>query len=179
MFLFSFCARKQEGNQVKVMIRQATLSDLEASYRVECACFPEDEAASKETIDIRLRRFPQGFIVAELDNTIVGLINSGATSKDDISNEALKSLIGHQDKGKNLVIFSVAVQPDYQKRGIAGQLLREYIRRARTMPHDAILLLCKENLTDYYAKFGFENRGLSESTHGGATWYQMGLTLKK
>ncbi|WP_330427550.1 hypothetical protein [Roseburia sp. OM02-15] len=29
----------------------------------------------------------------------------------------------------------------------------------------------------YYSKFGFENEGLSGSDHGGATWYQMGITF--
>ncbi len=160
-------------------IRQAKLSDLEASYQVEIACFPADEAASRENIKKRLSQFPQGYLVAELDGAIVGHINSGATNKDDISDEALKALIGHKEDGKNLVIFSVAVLPDYQKRGIASALLRDYIKWARQSPHQAILLLCKANLVDYYAKFGFVDRGISDSTHGGAIWHEMRLDLEK
>lgn len=160
-------------------IRQVKLSDLEASYQVEIACFPEDEAASKDSMQKRLSQFPQGYVIAEMDGKIVGHINSGATDKDDISDETLKALIGHEANGKNLVIFSVAVLPDYQKQGIASALLHDYIQRARSSPHQAIYLICKENLITYYAKFGFEDRGLSASTHGGAIWHEMCLDLNK
>mgnify|MGYP000326954098 CR=1 FL=1 len=158
-------------------IRQATIADLEISYQIEIACFPESEAASKANVEKRLRQFPQGYLIAESVGKAVGHINSGATNKDDISDEALKALIGHEDDGKNLVIFSVAVLPDYQRQGIAAALLHEYIKRAKNSNHQAILLLCKENLVTYYAKFGFEDGGLSESTHGGAKWHEMKLIL--
>lgn len=162
-----------------VTIRQVKSGDLEASYQVEIACFPGDEAASKDNMQKRLMQFPQGYIVAEMDGKIIGHINSGATDKDDISDEALKALIGHKANAKNLVIFSVAVLPEYQKRGVASALLRDYIRRAKSGVHEVILLLCKENLVNYYAKFGFEDKGLSASTHGGAIWHEMRLNLDK
>lgn len=164
---------------MNVTIRQVKLGDLETSYQVEITCFPEDEAASKESMQKRLSQFPQGYIVAEIDGKIIGHINSGATNKNDISDETLKALIGHDANGKNLVIFSVAVLPDYQKKGIASALLRDYIQKAKSSSHQAIHLICKENLITYYAKFGFEDRGLSASTHGGAIWHEMCLGLNK
>jgi len=36
-----------------------------------------------------------------------------------------------------------------------------------------LVLTCKEKLIAYYAKFGFENEGISESVHGNVIWYQM------
>lgn len=39
------------------------------------------------------------------------------------------------------------------------------------------MLTCKERLIPYYERFGFRNEGLSASTHGGETWYQMRLTF--
>lgn len=40
-----------------------------------------------------------------------------------------------------------------------------------------VVLTCKERLIPYYERFGFRNEGLSASTHGGETWYQMRLTF--
>ena len=157
-------------------IRPATSDDLDASYAVEIACFPADEAASKANMQKRLELFPQGYLVAEKDNIVLGHINSGATNKDDISDEALKAMIGHEAEGQNLVIFSVAVHPDYQKQGIASALLRTYIQQNHNKANN-ILLLCKDNLVGFYSGFGFENRGVSASRHGGAIWYEMCLGL--
>lgn len=159
-----------------LIIRQARIDDLDASYAVEIACFPADEAASKANMQKRLAVFPQGYLVAEIDSMIVGHINSGATNKNDISDEALKAMIGHENEGKNLVIFSVAVYPDYQKQGIASALLQTYIQLHQNKAKN-ILLLCKEHLLRFYSGIGFKNRGVSTSTHGGATWYEMCLVL--
>ncbi len=38
-----------------------------------------------------------------------------------------------------------------------------------------LVLTCKDHLVHYYAKFGFENEGVSESEHGGVRWNQMRL----
>ena len=160
-----------------LIIRQAQLEDLDSSYAIEITCFPADEAASKDNMRTRLTSFPQGYLVAELDNILVGHINSGATDKDDISDEALKAMIGHDADGENLVVFSVAVHPDYQRQGIASALMGAYIRLAKQMNKSTVLLLCKENLVNFYNNLGFENRGRSASTHGGAVWYEMCLRL--
>lgn len=164
---------------MNIKIRQAELADLEASYQVEIACFPTDEAASRTKIRKRLEEFAEGYLVALVNKTIIGHINSAASHKDDISDEALKAMIGHDANGHNLVIFSVAVLPDYQGQGIASALLKTYIARAKTQNRSNILLLCKQQLIGFYEKIGFMNRGLSASTHGGVTWYEMILSLKQ
>ncbi len=160
-------------------IRQATIGDLDASHAIEIACFSPDEAADKTNMQTRLNLFPQGYLVAEIDEQLVGHINSGATNKNDISDEALKAMVGHDENGQHLVIFSVAVHPHYQHQGIASALLKAYIQHAPQMNKLSILLLCKENLVMFYAKFGFEDRGVSASRHGGAVWHEMCLPLKK
>lgn len=51
------------------------------------------------------------------------------------------------------------------------------IEDARTQRRKGLVLTCKEALIHYYASFGFENEGISESVHGNVTWYQMRLTF--
>lgn len=76
------------------------------------------------------------------------------------------------------MIFGVNTLPSYRKRGYAGNLLQKAIDDARKEGRQGVVLTCKEKLLHYYAKFGFENEGLSTSEHGGAVWYQMRLTFE-
>jgi ribosomal protein S18 acetylase RimI-like enzyme len=158
-------------------IRQVTPQDLDACYTVESICFPTEEAASHETIALRIDRFPQGFLVAQLDRLVIGHINSGATNQDDITDEEFKQLIGHEADGRNIVVFSLAVLPDYQRRGIAAALMEQFVARSRALGKERVLLLCKSELIRYYEKLGFRYVAQSLSSHGGATWHEMAYDL--
>jgi ribosomal protein S18 acetylase RimI-like enzyme len=164
-----------------ITIWHVTPADLDVCHRIEARCFPPDEAAPRDSLQTRIAQFPAGFLVAERDadqnHEIVGMINSGATHRDDITDEALKKLIGHDPDGANLVIFSLAVLPDYRGQGIAHALLNTFIDEARDRGHRRILLLCKSPLIAYYERAGFVDVGRSGSTYGGATWHEMALTL--
>ncbi len=162
---------------MELLIREGRLEDLEECFTLESKTFPEEEAASRESISIRLKRYQEGFIVGELDGEIVAHINGGCTNKDDITDEEFKALIGHEDDGKNLVIFSLAVDPEYHRRGIATEMMGTYVTIAKKMKKSKILLLCKENLIGMYEGMGYEKIGLSASTHGGAKWYEMEYRL--
>jgi len=162
---------------MKLDIRHGRIDDLEDCFVLEGKTFPEDEAASKGNIEVRLSKFSKGFIVGEWEGKIVAHINSGSINKEDITDEEFKGLIGHEDDGKNLVIFSVAVDPEYQRRGIASVMMEEFVKVAREMKKEKILLLCKENLLGMYEGMGYKKIGLSASTHGGAVWYEMSYAL--
>ena len=73
------------------------------------------------------------------------------------------------------MIFGVNTIPAYRKHGYAGELLKCAIEDARKHGRKGLVLTCKDHLVHYYAKFGFENEGVSESEHGGVRWNQMRL----
>jgi ribosomal protein S18 acetylase RimI-like enzyme len=162
----------------EITIRYVLPEDLNGCFAVEISGFPPEEAATRETIKRRIERFPEGFLVAEVDGRIVGILNSAATNKDDISDEELKQLIGHDPAGKNMVVFALAVLPEYQKRGIAAQLMSRFVEQARQRKNENVLLMCKQHLIAYYEKRGFLHVGRSKSTHGGAEWHEMRLGLR-
>ncbi len=161
----------------EIMIRHVRPADLEACFQVEISGFPPEEAATRETIQRRIDTFPQGFLVAEVEGQIVGMLNSAATDKDDISDEELKQLIGHDVNGKNMVVFALAVLPEFRRQGVARQLMLHFMELARQAHKENILLMCKQYLIPYYAGLGFTHVGLSKSTHGGAEWHNMRYTL--
>jgi ribosomal protein S18 acetylase RimI-like enzyme len=163
----------------EMMIRNVLPEDLDECFLVETSGFPPEEAATRETIKLRIERFPEGFLVAEIDGRVVGILNSAATDKDDISDEELKQLIGHHPDGKNMVVFALAVLPEFQKQGIANRLMSQFVEDAHQRKKKNVLLMCKQHLVAYYEKMGFAHVGLSRSTHGGAEWHEMRLALQE
>lgn len=131
-------------------IRAFTTADLDASFRIETASFPPTEAASRDKIARRIERFPQGFLVAAVDGHVVGHINSGVTDRDDITDEALKELAGHDPEGTNVVVFSLAVVPEFRRRGIASALMRAFIAQSRRLGKQRVMLLCKDDVIGFY-----------------------------
>jgi predicted N-acetyltransferase YhbS len=160
-----------------VVIRNVQPKDLDECFEVEIAGFPPEEAAVIETIRLRIEMFPQGFFVAELDRRVVGMVNGACTNKEDISDEELKQLIGHDVDGKNMIVFALTVLPQFRKQGIARQLILSFIEEAKRNKKVKVLLMCKHYLIRYYEKLGFIHAGLSRSTHGGAEWHEMRLSL--
>jgi GNAT superfamily N-acetyltransferase len=160
-----------------VNIRNVTEADLDGCYEVEIACWPPEEAAAKETVERRIAVFPQGFFVAESDGRVVGMLNSCCTNREDLGDEELKQLIGHDVDGRNMVVFALGVLPEFRKQGVAAALMLRFIRLARELNKKNVLLICKSDLVAYYERFGFVHAGLSRSMHGGAAWQQMVLKL--
>ena len=160
------------------MIRQVNEQDLDRCYEIESLAYAGDEAASKEKIAKRIKTYPQGFIIEERDQEVIGFINSGACHQVELSNEDFKELIGHDPKGKHIVIMSVVVHPDFQKRGIARQLMQAFINQMKQMHKADIYLICQTELIDMYASFGFKYLNESASDHGGLAWHDMVLDLK-
>jgi predicted N-acetyltransferase YhbS len=160
-----------------VKIRNVVDADLEECFVVEIACWPPQEAAIIETIQLRINTFPQGFFVAELNGRIIGMLNSCCTNKEDLGGEELKQLVGHDVNGRNMVVFALAVLPEFQKQGVAARLMLRFIEQARDLNKEKVMLICKPYLISYYERFGFVNDGLSKSTHGGAAWQQMVLRI--
>lgn len=159
-------------------IRQVTINDLEQCFALEQQCFPEEEAASRENIATRIKQFPKGFYVLLDENgNLMGHINSGCTSKNDITDEAFKGLIGHDADGENMVVFSVAIAPNNRGKKYGHTLLRHFEKQCKALKKVRILLLCKTDLIPYYKRVGYTYKSISASTHGGAQWHEMELKL--
>ena len=161
----------------RIHIRVVTAADVAPCHALELACFEPSEAASRATIRRRQEGFSEGFLVAERAGEVVAFLNSVASDQPDLADEDLKKLVGHDPGGAHLVILSVAVRPDLQGQGLSRPLMENFLAWARVQRKASVLLLCKENLIPYYGKFGFEDRGLSASTHGGFAWHEMALEL--
>lgn len=156
-----------------VLIRQVRTDDLDAVTRVEAVCFPEAEAAARDSFSQRIKAFPECFFVAEKDGEIVGFINGCATDQRTIRDEMFEDTVWHKADGAYQSIFGLDVVPQYQHQGLASQLMRHLIEDAREKGRKGLILTCKDRLIGFYEGFGYRSLGVSESVHGGAVWYDM------
>ena len=160
-------------------IREATVLELEEIIKIEKECFPPAEAAKEEDIRKRFNAFKENFIVAIKDGKVVGFINGCTTDTPELPDELYHDTSLHKPEGEYQTVFGLDVLPQYRKKGIAGKLLNYLIKVSIDRGKKGIVLTCKDYLVPYYEKFGFEHRGVSNSSHGGAKWNDMVLLIEE
>lgn len=161
-------------------IRPVTMNDLQAVTLVEATCFPSAEAADLESFRTRIATFPESFFVAETtDGEIIGFINGCVTDRPILEDELYHDTSLHKPEGDYQTIFGLDVMPAYQRQGIAADLMNYMIEKTKERKKKGLILTCKDHLIHYYEKFGYQHQGISDSTHGGATWNDMLLIFKK
>ncbi len=160
-----------------ITIRPSRVEEGAALAHIEAVSFPAAEAASGEQITARLAVFPECFLTAEQNGMPVGFIN-GARTDAPVLPDALYHDAGlHRPDGAWQTVFGLSVLPEYRRNGVAARLLNTMIALARERGCAGVVLTCKERLIRYYTRFGFVGRGVADSSHGGAVWYDMRLTF--
>lgn len=163
----------------EINIREVQEEDLNRCFEIETISYEGDEAASKEKILKRIKTYPEGFIVLEVNKSVVGFINCGACHKVELSDEEFKELVGHESDGQYIVIMSVVVHPDFQRKGYATVLMNHFISKMKKLQKREIHLICQTSLINMYANSGFTYIGESQSDHGGLSWHEMILDLRR
>ena len=160
-----------------MLIRTATMEDLEAVAAVEAECFPPAEAATKEAFAKRLEYYGNHFWLMYDGDKLISFVDGFVTDEADLTDEMYEKAELHNEHGAWQMIFGVNTVPSYRKRGCAGELLKRVIADAKAQGRKGLVLTCKDRLVSYYAGFGFIYEGVSESVHGNAVWNQMRLTF--
>lgn len=174
-----------------MLIRHATLNDLQAIAAVEAACFPAAEAASADALRERLMVYPDCFWLmiddaaddakataaraATVDGRLVAFINGFVTDSPDLSDDMYADAAQHDPHGAWQMVFGVDTAPEYRHCGYASALMRRVIEDARQTGRAGLVLTCKDRLVSFYARLGYVDEGISESTHGNVVWHQMRL----
>lgn len=160
-----------------MLIRTARLADLDAVTALEAQCFPPAEAADRASFEKRLKVYADHFWLMEDEGRIVAMVNGMVCDAPHLADEMYDDAALHDEQGAWQMIFGVLTAPDCRRRGYAGQLLNRAIEDARAQGRRGLVLTCKDALVSYYAKFGFQDEGMSDSTHGGVPWHEMRLTF--
>ena len=161
-----------------MLIRTATIDDLEAVAAVEAECFPPAEAATKEAFEDRLNRYGNHFWLMFDEDRLIAFVDGLVTCEPDLTDEMYEKADMHDESGQWQMIFGVNTIPEYRRHGYAGELIQRAIDDAKVQGRAGLVLTCKDKLVDYYARFGFVNEGKTDkSQHGGVDWNQMRLTF--
>lgn len=163
----------------EILIRNAVLADLDAIARVEAACFPAAEAATRDEFEKRLIHYADHFWLMFRGGELISFVDGFVTDSPDLTDEMYANAGLHSEKGAWQMIFGVNTIPSCRGNGYAGQLISRAIGDARSQGRKGLVLTCKEALIPFYAQLGFVDEGVSpNSTHGNAVWHQMRLTFK-
>ncbi len=161
-----------------MIIRTATINDLEAIAAVEAECFPSEEAATYDQFRSRLEHYADHFWLMFDGDRLIAFVDGLVTDEENLTDEMYANVSLHNESGKWQMIFGVNTIPAYRRHGYAGRLIQQAIDDARLQGRKGLVLTCKEKLVSYYAKFGFVDEGITDkSEHGGVTWNQMRLTF--
>lgn len=114
------------------IIRQVRPEDLEEVTEVEKVCFPAAEAAARESFQARIEAFPESFLVAEAEGgKIIGFINGAVTDRRTISDDMFEDAGLHKKDGAYQSIFGLDILPDWQRQGIAADLMEKLMETAK------------------------------------------------
>ena len=159
-------------------IRYATIEDIKAITAVETECFPPAEAATEKEFIERVRYYGNHFWLMFEQEKLIAFVDGFVTDEPDLTDEMYENASMHNENGAWQMIFGVNTLPTYRKYGYAGKLIRRAIEDAKQQGRKGLVLTCKDKLVPYYAKFGFQDEGVTDkSTHGNVVWHQRRLTF--
>lgn len=129
--------------KMNIKIRQEIKDDFNTVFEVNKLAFGQDSEANLVELLRQSKAFvPELSLVATLDNKIVGHI---LFTKIKIIND-------DKIETESLALAPMAVRPEFQNKGIGGQLIKHGLDKARELQHKSVIVLGHEH---YYPKFGF------------------------
>lgn len=163
----------------KYELRNIYADEAEIAEAIELACFPSNEACKLSIMKQRVQLAPDIFLVAVEKETgkMIGYITGLATNEVHLRDEFYTEPTLYDPEGENVMILSVAVLPEYQRQGIAREMMQAYLRRENGRNRRLIVLTCLEGKVKMYNKFGFFDCGESGSAWGGERWHEMVYVL--
>ena len=158
-------------------ITTASPKDLDELHKIERLCFGGGKAASREAFLYRLANFPGYFLKAEAGGRIAGFVNGCPSDQSFITDDLFLAGSPFKTSGRNLLIFGLAVHPDFRRQGIAHALMESILRAAKADGKSRVSLTCEEHLIPFYEAFGYKNHGVSKSVIGGIKFFDMEMGL--
>ncbi len=156
-----------------MIIRHATIEDWTEVVGIEKANFSLEEASSSEAIKERLNIIADTFLIAEIDGQIAGYIEGPVVSHRYLTDDLFHKVEPNEKQGGYIVVTSLSIAEKFKGQGIGTALIASLKDLAIAQKRQGISLTCHDYLISYYEMNGFTDEGESQSTHGGAIWYNM------
>ena len=75
------------------------------------------------------------------------------------------------------MLLGLDVLPEYRGRGLAREIVSQYLRREKENGRRRVILTCLAGKVQMYQRMGFVDLGISGSTWGGEEWHEMSFNL--
>ncbi|MGT2666827.1 GNAT family N-acetyltransferase [Streptococcus rifensis] len=154
-------------------IRHVTMDDIERIIAIEFQNFSVEEASTIEAFHSHIRHNSETFLVAEIAGEIAGFIEGPVIEGEFLTDDLFQGSLPNPKKGGTIAVTSLAIAKEHQGQGVGTALIAALKDVAVAQERQGITLTCHDYLIPYYEMNGFKDNGLSASTHGGATWYNM------
>ncbi len=158
--------------ELEYRIERATKEDLDQVININLRTLPENYP--RFFFEYLLERYPESFLVAKLDNKVIGYIMCR------VEDAIILSFPIHRIKRGHIVSF--AVLPEYRRKGIGTQLLKEAIKALRDVYHCVDVFLevriSNSEAINLYRKLGFSVSQIKRGYYkDGEDAYEMSLKL--
>lgn len=158
-----------------MIIRQASLADLDAIHRIELENFSPKEAISREILAKHIETISTTFLVAEKKGKILGYLEGPIRPERHLHDVSFTLEIEdcHSIDGGFISLTSLSISKEAQGLGVGRALLEAMKEIAIADERHGINLTCHDYLTAYYERHDFVNEGQSKSTYADEVWYDM------
>ena len=163
----------------KFEFRSIRPEEAEQAVNIEQICFPPNEACSREHMTERIAKAPGLFLVAADKKTgkLAGFLNGLSTDEEVFRDEFFLDADLYAPDGKNVMLLGLDVLPEYRGQGLGRALMAQYAEREGAKGRRSLVLTCLESRVEMYKKWGFEDKGISQSAWGGEVWHEMFFVL--
>ena len=114
-----------------MLIRKATVSDLDLVTNIEATCFPPSEAAPRKAFKERLKYYADHFLIAFDGDTPIGFIDGFVSDDEILTDEMFEDASLHNPNGAWQMIFGLNTMPECRNRGVGGKLIKAFIELER------------------------------------------------
>lgn len=143
-----------------IKIREAQQLDIDQICLIQESISNSLEILNREIIEERIRNHAGTFLLASLNEEIIGYIIGDELTKftQSDSREQLEAAIS--DTNDFITILDLAVHPDYQGQGFGTLLLGAMKEYAFQKNRPGLYLLSRDELLAYFEMNGFVEQGI-------------------
>ena len=164
------------SENTQILVRNARDQDLPDVADIDAQAFsPYGTAENRETFQLRLNTFPDGFVVLVADNEIAafGCSEKWLTEREPALDE--NPLVTHRLDGRILCITAMAVKMGYRGRGFGLRILDKLIEIAHREGCRKIVL-GTTHAQGLFLKRGFQT--VQNNMKRGISWDVMSLDIE-
>lgn len=159
--------------EFSITIREVQPSDIESIWLIGERNSDSQDEISIEMIKERIRNHAGTFLLASLNEEVIGYIIGDELTKFTQSDSRKQLEAAILDTNDFITILDLAVHPDYQGQGFGTLLLGAMKEYTFQKNRPGLYLLSRDELLAYFEMNGFLDRGLADVPTSSETYFHM------